>query len=65
MVGGALATVGRPTAIRMASVEGSERIASITVKAESFEIDSKKDIGIMVLGPHLSKISLGPSPRTL
>jgi len=49
----------------MASVEGSERIASITVKAESFEIDSKKDIGIMVLGPHLSKISLGPSPRTL
>jgi len=49
----------------MASVEGSERIASITVKAESLEIDSKKDIGIMVLGPHLSKISLGPSPRTL
>jgi hypothetical protein len=55
------ATVNRATAVRITPVEGSERIASITAKAESFEIDPKKDIGVMVIGPHPSKISLGPA----
>jgi hypothetical protein len=53
------AVVGRVTAIRVMPVKGSDRIASITAKAESFEIDSKKYRGYMILGPDPSKISLG------
>jgi hypothetical protein len=45
------ATVGRAAGIRVAAVGGSDRIASITAKAESVELDSTKYRGSMVLGP--------------
>lgn len=47
--------------MRIAAVGGSEPIASITVKAESYSVDWTKQIGLTVLGAHPSKTSLGPA----